>query len=38
MKMEHGLSLIFSSKIKSIHVAAGAQVAPGQLLVEFEAA
>ncbi|HUN69940.1 MAG TPA: biotin carboxylase N-terminal domain-containing protein [Burkholderiales bacterium] len=38
MKMEHGLSLAFSSKIKSIHAATGAQVAPGQLLVEFEAA
>ncbi len=38
MKMEHGLSLNFSSRIKSIHVAAGAQVAPGHLLVEFEPA
>jgi geranyl-CoA carboxylase alpha subunit len=38
MKMEHGLSLNFSSRIKSVHVAAGAQVAPGKLLVEFEPA
>ena len=38
MKMEHGLSLDFSSKIKSVHVTAGAQVSPGQLLAEFEAA
>ena len=38
MKMEHGLNLNFDSRIKSIHVAAGAQVAPGKLLVEFEPA
>ena len=38
MKMEHGLELPFSLKIKAIHVAAGAQVAPGKLLVEFEPA
>ncbi len=36
MKMEHGLSLDFSSRIKNTHVDAGAQVRPGQLLVEFE--
>ena len=38
MKMEHGLNLPFSIRIKSIHVKEGAQVAPGHLLVEFEAA
>jgi geranyl-CoA carboxylase alpha subunit len=38
MKMEHGLHLNFDSRIKSVHVAAGAQVAPGNLLVEFEPA
>jgi 3-methylcrotonyl-CoA carboxylase alpha subunit len=38
MKMEHGLNLNFASRIKSVHVAAGAQVAPGKLLVEFEPA
>ena len=38
MKMEHGLNLNFASRIKSVHVVAGAQVAPGKLLVEFEPA
>jgi geranyl-CoA carboxylase alpha subunit len=38
MKMEHSLSLDFSARIAALHVAAGAQVAPGQLLAEFEAA
>ena len=38
MKMEHGLHLPFAVKIKTIHVKAGAQVAPGNLLVEFEPA
>jgi geranyl-CoA carboxylase alpha subunit len=38
MKMEHGLELPFSLKIKAIHVKAGAQVAPGHLLVEFDPA
>ncbi len=38
MKMEHGLDLPFSIRIKTIHVKAGAQVAPGSLLVEFEPA
>ena len=38
MKMEHGLDLSFSARIKSIHVKAGAQVAPGNLLMEFEPA
>jgi biotin carboxyl carrier protein len=38
MKMEHGLDLSFAARIKAIHVTAGAQVAPGKLLVEFEPA
>jgi acetyl/propionyl-CoA carboxylase alpha subunit len=38
MKMEHGLDFPFSLKIKAIHVKAGAQVAPGNLLIEFEPA
>jgi len=38
MKMEHGLDFSFAVKIKAVHVKAGAQVAPGNLLVEFEAA
>jgi len=38
MKMEHALDLPFSSKVKAVHVKAGAQVGPGQLLVEFEPA
>jgi geranyl-CoA carboxylase alpha subunit len=38
MKMEHGLSLGFDSRIKKTHVVPGAQVRPGQLLVEFEPA
>ena len=38
MKMEHGLQLPFAIKIKTVHVKAGAQVAPGNLLVEFEPA
>jgi acetyl/propionyl-CoA carboxylase alpha subunit len=38
MKMEHGLELPFSLKVKAIHVKAGAQVAPGHLLVEFDPA
>ena len=38
MKMEHGLELPFSLKIKAIHVKAGAQVSPGNLLVEFDPA
>jgi len=36
MKMEHGLDFPFAVKVKAVHVAAGAQVAPGTLLVEFE--
>jgi geranyl-CoA carboxylase alpha subunit len=38
MKMEHGLDFSFAVRIKAIHVIAGAQVAPGNLLVEFEPA
>ena len=38
MKMEHGLDLPFAAKITSLHVKAGAQVAPGSLLVEYEPA
>jgi geranyl-CoA carboxylase alpha subunit len=38
MKMEHGLSLGFASRIRVVHIAAGAQVRPGQLLAEFEPA
>ena len=38
MKMEHGLDFPFSVKVKAVHVKAGAQVAPGNLLVEFEPA
>ncbi len=36
MKMEHVLEFPFAVKVKAVHVAAGAQVAPGKLLVEFE--
>ncbi|MSP96997.1 MAG: ATP-grasp domain-containing protein [Betaproteobacteria bacterium] len=38
MKMEHGLEFSFAVKIKAIHVKTGTQVAPGNLLVEFEPA
>src|SRR5258706_3857690 len=38
MKMEHGLDFPFSLRIKAVHVKTGAQVAPGNLLVEFEPA
>jgi geranyl-CoA carboxylase alpha subunit len=38
MKMEHGLSLPAPVRVKAVHVAAGSQVAPGQVLVEFEPA
>jgi geranyl-CoA carboxylase alpha subunit len=38
MKMEHVLSAAHAARVKAVHVAAGAQVAPGQLLAEFEAA
>ena len=36
MKMEHSLSAPAAVRIKAVHVAKGAQVSPGQLLVEFE--
>jgi 3-methylcrotonyl-CoA carboxylase alpha subunit len=36
MKMEHALTLPAAIRIRTVHVAAGVQVAPGQLLVEFE--
>ena len=36
MKMEHALSVPQAARIKAVHVAPGAQVAPGQLLVELE--
>src|SRR5258706_12785644 len=38
MKMEHGLDFPFSLKVKAVHVKAGAQVAPGKLLMEFDPA
>jgi geranyl-CoA carboxylase alpha subunit len=38
MKMEHGLDFSFPVKVKAIHVKNGAQVAPGNLLVEFDPA
>ncbi len=38
MKMEHALTLGTAARITAVHVAPGAQVAPGQLLLEFEAA
>ncbi len=38
MKMEHSLSFSFAVKIKNTHIEAGAQVAPGNLLVEFDPA
>jgi geranyl-CoA carboxylase alpha subunit len=36
MKMEHSLGVPTASRVKVVHVATGAQVAPGQLLVELE--
>jgi 3-methylcrotonyl-CoA carboxylase alpha subunit len=36
MKMEHGLSVPASARVKAVHVAPGAQVAPGHLLIELE--
>jgi acetyl/propionyl-CoA carboxylase alpha subunit len=38
MKMEHGLNLPFPVLVKAVHVAAGTQVSPSKLLVEFEPA
>jgi geranyl-CoA carboxylase alpha subunit len=37
MKMEHVLSVPATVRVKAVHVATGAQVSPGQLLVELEA-
>jgi geranyl-CoA carboxylase alpha subunit len=36
MKMEHTLQAPAALRVKTVHVAKGAQVSPGQLLVEFE--
>jgi len=36
MKMEHTLSAPAAIRINAVHVAKGAQVGPGQLLMEFE--
>ena len=38
MKMEHTLAAPATLRVKSVHVVKGAQVAPGNLLMEFEAA
>jgi geranyl-CoA carboxylase alpha subunit len=38
MKMEHGLSVEIPVIVRAVHVSTGAQVAPGHLLLEFEAA
>jgi len=38
MKMEHALSLPQAARVTAVHVAPGAQVAPGQLLAELEPA
>jgi geranyl-CoA carboxylase alpha subunit len=38
MKMEHSLSIPTAARVKAVHVAPGAQVAPGQLLAELEPA
>jgi len=38
MKMEHALSVPTAARIKAVHVAPGAQVAPGHLLLELEPA
>ncbi len=35
MKMEHDLNLPFSAVVKAVHVKAGTQVSPGNLMVEF---
>jgi hypothetical protein len=37
MKMEHTLSAPAALRVKRVHVEKGAQVAPGKLLMEFEA-
>jgi geranyl-CoA carboxylase alpha subunit len=36
MKIEHALTLPAAITVKAVHVAAGAQVSPGQVLVEFQ--
>jgi multidrug efflux pump subunit AcrA (membrane-fusion protein) len=36
--MEHALSVSQPMRVKAVHVAAGAQVAPGQLLIELDPA
>jgi len=36
MKMEHALSLPAPARVTAVHVATGAQVSPGQLLMELE--
>ena len=38
MKMEHTLSAPVALQVKAVHAAQGAQVSPGQLLVEFDPA
>jgi biotin carboxyl carrier protein len=38
MKMEHALGTPAQARVKAVHVAPGAQVSPGQLLIELEAA
>ena len=38
MKMEHALSVPAPMRVKAVHVAEGAQVSPGQLLIELESA
>jgi biotin carboxyl carrier protein len=38
MKMEHTLAAPAAVRVTAVHVAKGAQVAPGKLLVEFEPA
>ena len=38
MKMEHALSMPRSARVNAVHVAQGAQVAPGDLLLELEPA
>jgi geranyl-CoA carboxylase alpha subunit len=38
MKMEHALSLPQAARVTAVHVAPGAQVSPGHLLVELEPA
>ena len=36
MKMEHTLAAAAAARVRAVHVAAGAQVSAGQLLVELE--